>query len=239
MPARAPVACGKLPALPQAPAVASLSMRAIEQWIYQIADQWWVHPVVGLLSFIDGFFPTVPSESVLVSLGSLWSTTGRPSFVLLVLAGWVGACAGDHMAYWIGAKIGWSRFRFFREGRGRRAIDAAERGLSTHALVFFMTARFIPLGRTTVNLAAGAIGYPLRSFTVRIIPATFLWALYSTGIGALAGQWFASHPLIGIVVALVVALIVSLGLERVVRAVQAYYVARMDRALNQREKTPS
>lgn len=189
-------------------------MQAVQEWILGIADQWWVHLVVAACALVDGFFPTVPSESVLVALGSLASSNGYPLVIPLILAGWAGACCGDHVAYAIGLSVGWEKIRFFREGRGRTAINAAEMGLQHHAFVFFVTARFIPLGRTAVNLAAGATKYPQGRFTSRIVVATLLWSAYSTMIGFAAGHWFQEHPLLGVVSALVVAFGMSVVLER-------------------------
>ncbi|GAB2531824.1 DedA family protein [Brachybacterium huguangmaarense] len=203
-------------------------MRAFEGWISAIADAWWVHLVVLALSFVDGFFPTVPSESVIVSLGSTWSSTGRPSIVLLVLAAWAGAFCGDNVAYLIGRRIGWQRFRFFREGKGRRAVEAAERGLRRRALVFLMTARYIPFGRTAVNLVAGAVRYPRDRYVPRVALSTAVWAVYSAAVGAVAGQWFEHNPLLGIGVALACAVVISLVVERVVSAVHDALDRRAD-----------
>lgn len=194
-------------------------MRAFEAWITGIADAWWVHLVVLGLSFLDGFFPTVPSESVIVSLASLASSSGKPSLVLLVLAAWIGAALGDNVGYLIGRLVGWERFRLLREGRGRRAVEAAERGLERRALLFLMTARYIPFGRTAVNLVAGAVHYPHGKFLRRDLASTFVWALYSVGIGVLAGQWFEHNRLLGIAVSLVAAVVISLGVERIVTLV--------------------
>lgn len=207
-------------------------MQALELWIQSVSDAWWVHLVVLALSLVDGFFPTVPSESVVVTLGSLWGSSGRPSLILLILAAWIGAAAGDNVAYAIGRWVGWDRFRFFREGRGRRAVDAAEKGLRRRALLFLMTARYIPFGRTAVNLVAGAVRYPHTKFFHRDLLSTGVWAVYSAGIGVLAGAWFEHNRLLGILVSLVVAVVVSLVVERAVSAIHD----RMDRRAEEREQ---
>ena len=165
----------------------------LEDWILQIGDAWWVHLVVYAFAALDGFFPTVPSESTIVSLSSLWSSSGRPSIVLIGLAAWAGAFTGDNLGYLLGNKIGWERFRFLRGGKGRRAVEAAENGLRKRALVFLMTARYIPFGRTAVNLVAGAVHYPHRLFWPRSLLSTFVWAVYSCAIGAVAGAWALSE----------------------------------------------
>lgn len=197
-------------------------MHVVEEIVVHAGEAWWVHLVVAAFSLVDAFFPTVPSESLLVALGSLWATSGQPSLILLVLAGWAGAAVGDHVTYQIGRMLPWQKLPFFNEGRrGHRAVEAAERGLERHAFTYLMTARFIPLGRTAVNLVAGGLEYPRALFTPRIILATFMWAVYSSLIGALAGQWFEAHPLLGIVAALLLAFAFSLLVERIVRKFHA------------------
>jgi len=201
----------------------------LEDWILQIGDAWWVHLVVYAFAALDGFFPTVPSESTIVSLSSLWSSSGRPSIILIGLAAWAGAFTGDNLGYLLGNKIGWERFRFLREGKGRRAVEAAENGLRKRALVFLMTARYIPFGRTAVNLVAGAVHYPHRLFWPRSLLSTFVWAVYSCAIGAVAGAWFENNHLLAITVALVAAIVMALVVERIIAAVHRWLDRRAER----------
>jgi len=158
----------------------------------------------------------VPSESTIVTLSSLWASAGTPSIILIGLAAWIGAWTGDNLGYLIGSRIGWERFRFLREGRGRRAVEAADAGLQKRALVFLMTARYIPFGRTAVNLVAGAVHYPHRHFWPRSLLSTFVWAVYSCAIGAIAGAWFEDHHLLAITVALIAAVVMALIVERAI-----------------------
>ncbi|WP_341855150.1 VTT domain-containing protein [Brachybacterium sp. GPGPB12] len=201
----------------------------LEDWILQIGDAWWVHLVVYAFAALDGFFPTVPSESTIVSLSSLWSSSGRPSIILIGLAAWAGAFTGDNLGYLLGNKIGWERFRFLREGKGRRAVEAAENGPRKRALVFLMTARYIPFGRTAVNLVAGAVHYPHRLFWPRSVLSTFVWAVYSCAIGAVAGAWFENNHLLAITVALVAAIVMALVVERIIAAVHRWLDRRAER----------
>lgn len=200
----------------------------VEGWILSVADAWWVHLVVYIFAALDGFFPSVPSESTIVTLSSLWSTSGTPSIILIGLAAWIGAWTGDNVGYWIGRKVGWQRFRFLREGRGRPAVEAADRGLRRRALLFLMTARYIPFGRTAVNLVAGAVHYPHKQFWPRSLLSTFVWAVYSCLIGAVAGAWFADHHLLAISVALVAAVVLALIVERAISAVHRVLDRRAD-----------
>ncbi|ATG52337.1 hypothetical protein CFK38_13015 [Brachybacterium vulturis] len=201
----------------------------MEDWILGIADAWWVHLMVYLFAAFDGFFPSVPSESTIVTLSSLWSSSGRPSIIFVGLAAWMGAWTGDNLGYLIGSKVGWERFRFLREGRGRGAVEAADRGLQKRALVFLMTARYIPFGRTAVNLVAGAVHYPHRNFWPRSLLSTFVWAVYSCAIGAIAGAWFDDHSLVAITVALFAALVMALVIERLITALHRVLDRRTER----------
>ncbi|HIY24002.1 MAG TPA: DedA family protein [Candidatus Brachybacterium merdigallinarum] len=190
----------------------------VEEWALVAADSWWVYPIVYALSAIDGFFPSVPSESVIVTLSSLWSTSGTPIIVLLGLMAWLGAWTGDNLGYLIGRRIGWERFRFLREGKGRAAVESTQRGLKKRALLFLMTARYIPFGRTAVNLVAGAVKYPHHKFWPRSLLSTLVWAIYSCAIGAVAGSWFEHNHLLAITVSLVAAVVIALIVERAITA---------------------
>lgn len=201
----------------------------IEDWIMGVADAWWVYLVVYGFAAFDGFFPTVPSESTIVTLSSLWSSSGRPLILLIGFAAWMGAWTGDNLGYLLGSKIGWDRFRFLREGKGRRAVEAADRGLQRRALVFLMTARYIPFGRTAVNLVAGAVHYPHREFWPRSLLSTFVWAAYSCAIGAVAGAWFGEHHLLAITAALIAAVVLALIVERLIAALHRILDRRAER----------
>lgn len=201
----------------------------LEEWVLLVADAWWVYLVVLGFAAFDGFFPTVPSESTIVTLSSLWSSSGQPYIWLICLAAWMGAWAGDNMGFWIGKKVGWERFRFLRAGKGRRAVEAADRGLQRRALLFLMTARYIPFGRTAVNLVAGAVGYPHARFWPRSLLSTFVWAVYSCAIGAVAGAWFEDNHLLAITVALVAAVVLALVVERLISALHRVLDLRAER----------
>ncbi|WP_083713162.1 DedA family protein [Brachybacterium sp. P6-10-X1] len=201
----------------------------IEGWIMGVADAWWIYLVVYAFAAFDGFFPTVPSESTIVTLSSLWSSSGRPLILLIGFAAWMGAWTGDNLGYWLGSKIGWERFRFLREGKGRRAVEAADRGLQRRALLFLMTARYIPFGRTAVNLVAGAVHYPHKEFWPRSLLSTFVWAVYSCAIGAVAGAWFGEHHLLAITVALIAAVVLALIVERLIAVMHRVLDRRAER----------
>ena len=62
---------------------------------------------VALLAFaaIDGFFPAVPSESLVITAG-VFAATGEPNLVGIIAAAALGAFVGDHVSYLLGRTAG-------------------------------------------------------------------------------------------------------------------------------------
>ncbi|MGI6878148.1 DedA family protein [Microbacterium sp. gxy059] len=181
-------------------------------------------PVIFLVVFafalLDGFFPPVPSETVLVGATAIGLSTGHPEWALLGVVAAAGAFTGDNLTYAIGRGVGTRRFRWMRSERGRRAISLAERGLARGGASAILIARYIPIGRTAVNLTAGATRYPRARFVLLSLIAAVSWSAYSVGIGALAGAWLGDHPLIGAGVGIVAAIVLGLVADRIIAAVR-------------------
>lgn len=190
---------------------------AIEGWIPAMAGSPWAYPALALFAMIDGFFPPIPSESVVIALASLSVAHGEPQLALIGLAAAVGAWSGDQIAYFIGSKVDVHRIRFFRSERGAKTLAWAEHALAHRGSSFILAARYIPIGRVAVNMTAGALGYPRRRFMGLTALAAVTWAVYGTLIGLGAGVWLADHPLIAVVAGVVVGTVVGLAIDWVLR----------------------
>jgi membrane-associated protein len=190
---------------------------AIEGWVPMLAESLWVYPALMLFATIDGFFPPVPSESVVIALASLSVAQGSPSIVLVALAAAAGAFIGDQIAYFIGSRVDVHRLRVFRTPRGRRTLAWAEHALAHRGSSFILAARYIPIGRVAVNMTAGALGYPRRRFVGLTALAAVTWAAYGSLVGAGAGIWLADHPVIAVVAGVVVGTGVGIGIDWVLR----------------------
>jgi membrane-associated protein len=59
-------------------------------------------------------------------------------------------------------------------------------------------ARYVPGGRTAVTLTAGAVHYPLSSFSLFDGIAATSWATYAALVGYVGGAAFEDEPLIGV-----------------------------------------
>lgn len=202
----------------------------MQDWILALAASPLVYLGLYLFATIDGFFPPIPSESVVIALAALSSSSGTPNITLIVLVAAAGAFTGDQIAYGIGTRINVRQVRFLRGVRGQKTLDWAERALARRGPSFILAARYIPVGRVAVNMTAGAVGYPHRRFVGITALAAVTWALFSSAIGLGAGAWFKGHPLVAIAVGVVGGLLIGLVLDRVLRALHNRKERRLSRA---------
>jgi len=202
-------------------------MDALSVFIIDAAAQWWIYPLLLALCLIDGIFPPVPSESVVVALAAIAVSAGAPNIWLVVAVAAAGAIAGDNIAYLIGRSIGADRFRWMQRPRVAAAFAWARRELDRRGALLILGARYIPVGRVAVNMTAGATGYNHRKFVLFSVVAGISWALYSVGIGALAGQWFHDHTLLAAGLAIVLALLLGLALDHGIKLAGRSHTARL------------
>jgi len=185
----------------------------LHDWLLALAGAPWVYLALFALATIDGLFPPIPSESVVIALAALSVSTGTPNLALVLLAAAAGAFAGDQIAYAVGGRIDVRRLRILRNPRGQCTIDCAERALARRGPSFILAARFVPIGRVAVNLTAGAVRYPRRRFVALTALAAVAWSLYSVVIGLLAGAWIQDQPLVTVTVGVVGGLLSGLALD--------------------------
>lgn len=195
------------------------ALNGISESVLGAAGQPWVYLLVLVCCIVDGFFPPFPSESVVVGLASLVITHGVPNPWLLILVAAVGAFVGDNIAYGIGKGIGTTRFRWMRRPRMQRSFTWAGNELARRAASLILVARFVPIGRVAVNLTAGATGYSRRRFVALTALSGIAWAGYSVGIGAIAGTWFQQNHLLGVVVAIAIAVVIGFVVDRLIALV--------------------
>jgi membrane-associated protein len=172
----------------------------------------WTYAFLFGLAALDVVFPLVPSETSVILAGVLASTGDLVLFaVILVAAG--GAVLGDNTAYWIGRKAGPRIVRRFFSGERRKRIDWAEKQVQERGGYLILVGRFIPGGRTAVTLACGLLEMRWHRFIGFDVPAGLMWASYAALLGYFGGKAFEEHPWKGFVVAFVVALAITGGIE--------------------------
>lgn len=193
-------------------------MDIINDLILQAAASPWLYLVMFATAVIDGFFPPIPSETVLVAAAAVAASTGETNLPLLITVAAIGAMIGDNIAYAIGRSVGTTRFAWMRRPRVAAAFERAQRTLTRSGAPLILGARYIPVGRVAVNMSAGALGYPWRRFVPLSAVAGLTWALYSAGIGLVAGHWLEDQPLLSAVFGIAFALIIGVIIDRVAAA---------------------
>ncbi|SNR80201.1 membrane protein DedA, SNARE-associated domain [Actinomadura mexicana] len=179
----------------------------------------WFYLVLFAVAAVDGFFPVVPSESMVITAG-VYAASGQPELVPVVVLAAAGAFLGDHVSYLVGRRAGGRLVRGARPGTRRHAVLGWARGaMAERGGMILVVARYVPGGRTAVTLTMGAVKYRLRSFSLFAAVAAVSWALYGALLGYVGGRAFEDDPLKGVVVGLGLALGVT-GVVEVVRFVR-------------------
>jgi membrane-associated protein len=191
-------------------------VQAINDFILAAAGQPWVLFIVLACCFIDGFFPPIPSESVVVGLAAVAATADVPNPWLLAGIAALGAFTGDNTAYLIGRGVGTQRWRWMRGPRMQRAFRWAGGELRKRPASLILVARFVPIGRVAVNLTAGATHYSHVRFVALTVLSATLWAGYSVAIGLFFGQWFEENHLLGAAIAIVCAITLGIIVDIVI-----------------------
>lgn len=172
----------------------------------------WVYVALFAVAAIDGFFPVVPAETSVITAGVFAATTGEPSLPLVIVVAALGAFAGDHVSYAVGAATG---TRLLDRRRTRATLGWAERALAERGGLALVVARYVPGGRTAVTVTLGATAYPRRRFALFDAVATGSWAVYSGLIGFVGGSAFQHDPIRGLLLGLGLALGVTAAVETV------------------------
>lgn len=190
-------------------------MDIINEIIFEAAASPWLYLVMFATAVIDGFFPPIPSETVLVAAAAIGVSSGDANIMLLCLVAAAGAVIGDNIAYAIGRALGTARWAWMRRPRVAAAVERAQQTLAHRGAPLILGARYIPVGRVAVNMSAGALRYPWRRFLPISIVAGITWAAYSAAIGILAGSWIKDQPLLSAVLGIAFAVVIGIVIERV------------------------
>jgi len=186
------------------------------QFVDWVSGAWWSYPLIFTVSMLDAFFPLVPSESVVITAGSVASSGGL-SIALVILFASTGAIVGDNVSYGIGSWLGEHTVkRLFRNEKARRGFEWAERQLEERGTYVIVIARFIPGGRTAVTFACGYThAFRWRRFIVADVIAGVIWGHYAALLGYIGGKSFEEQPWKGLLLAFFVAVAVAAVVELV------------------------
>lgn len=149
----------------------------------------WLIPALAALVAVDGPFPIVPSEPLLMSASVLAFGAGDIPVVLgLFVAALLGSVVGD--------------VAMFALGRSSRRLDR-ENGLSRWVCanvvnrtgMTLVGARFLPAGRLISTVAAGRYGVPVHRFLPWSLASSVAWSVYILAFGLALGPLTHGDPL--------------------------------------------
>lgn len=140
---------------------------------------------VGVILFAEtglliGFF--LPGDSLLFTAGLLCTGSADRSLQLslgpLLVAAAVGALAGSQCGYILGRRAGGALLERSRSTRLHEGANRAQALLERYGYAkAIMLARFVPVVRTVLNPMAGALGVPVRTFTLWQVVGGLVWSM--------------------------------------------------------------
>jgi membrane-associated protein len=184
-----------------------------DQLVDLISGSWWSYLLIFGLAYADVLFPLVPSETAVITAGVL-AGSGDMSLPLIISLAAAGAFLGDNTMYLIGRHFGEPiRRRFFRKKKAKDSLRWAEQQVRERGGELIVIARFIPGGRTAVTFACGSLEMRWYRFIVYDALAGVIWASYAALLGYFGGKTFHDQPWKGLILALVIALSITGGIE--------------------------
>lgn len=135
-----------------------------------------------------GFF--LPGDTLLFFAGVFILTghLGQPLWAVIVCIG-AAASVGGQVGYLIGRRAGPAVFARRESGVFSKAsVDRTQRFFDRFGSSSVMLARFVPVVRTFIPVAAGVGRMPLGKFTGFNVVGAFAWAGVITTVGYLLGQ---------------------------------------------------
>jgi membrane-associated protein len=175
-----------------------------------VSTSWWTYPLIVGVCAADALLPLFPSETIVVAAAVL-AGNGELSIVAVVAAAAAGALLGDNAAYGVGrSALRGLADRHLRSERSRRRLEWGRGQLQSHGPAIIVVARFIP-GRADGDDVRR--GHGRHALAPALLPAdagaALLWALYASALGYFGGQAFTHNLWEPLLLATVVALLVT------------------------------
>ncbi|MBV7363484.1 DedA family protein [Actinomycetaceae bacterium TAE3-ERU4] len=201
-------------------------MNGILQTINELANSWLVVPLLSLFSFLDGFFPPLPSESLIISIASLSHSTPTVSLWFVFIFCALGASAGDSVAYLIGRYLPVEKIPLIRRFATPEAIKKARHSFDRRGASYLLGARFVPVGRIAINIAAGNVRFPYLRFLAIDMVGSLMWAGVSLSIGLGTGAFLKGHPLLSICIGIAIGIAFGYVLDKILTLIKRRLAAR-------------
>lgn len=176
---------------------------ALDGAIPILAASAWALPVLALLCWGDGFFPPLPAGTLLSALSATLPENpglGRPALLVTIAA--AAALCGDLTMTAIGRAIARGG-KPASSSQFRTAADSALHRLDDHWTLTLSTARFIPVVRVGLFVAAGLRKVSIRRILMLDGMAAIIWASTYVAAGHLGGR-LVDNELAGMAIGIVI-----------------------------------
>ena len=185
--------------------------------LQDVSNSHWFYAIIVAIALLDSIIPIVPSETAVI-LGGIAAAQHHLNIWVVIGTGAFGALVGDNVAYSIGKRFSGPIQRWYNKKPKRaRKLEWATNQLRTRGGSLLLTARFIPGGRTIITLTSGITNQKRWKFVFFVIIACSLWAGYAAGLGYLFGDRFEKGSKTALLLALGVALSLTVLIEIVRR----------------------
>ncbi|TIC80270.1 hypothetical protein E8D37_16380 [Nocardioides sp. GY 10127] len=170
----------------------------------------WALLVLAAVVAFGAVLPVVPTGAAVSAAAVLAVDTHVWEVVPVVVAGAVGAYAGDLVVYaallvagtGLAERAGW-----LEEGTAHDRLETLRARIERHELRTLLVSRLVPGGRVPVLLVAALTGYPWYRFASAAVGAASLWSLCYASVGVLGS--FLPHQEVALAVVVVAALLLS------------------------------
>ncbi len=166
--------------------------------VFAVARSPWALVALVALLVIDGFFPLVPGETMVVTLAALGASGHGPDPLVVLLVATAATMVGDGIAFLIGRSIHPRRWVWMRGARAQRGLEWASARIEHSPGVILVGAKFLPFVRVAVTMTAGATGLPVRRYLVFSLLSATIYTGYHVGVAVTAGELFVSNPFLGL-----------------------------------------
>lgn len=173
-------------------------MADIAGLVYAVAQSPWALVALVALLVIDGFFPLVPGETMVVTLSALGASGHGPSPLAVLVVATGATMVGDGIAFLIGRSVHPDRWPWMRGSKAQTALKWASARIERSPGVILVGAKFLPFVRVAVTMTVGASGLPVRRYLVFSFLAATIYTGYHVAIALTAGGLFTGNPLLGL-----------------------------------------
>lgn len=119
---------------------------------------------------------TLPGESVLLAVIVIAGAAGANPWMMLFWAT-LGAATGDGISFWLGHAYGEAIARWPGVRSNPELLETGKRFIEKHGSKSIAIARFIPVVRSVVPLAAGVFKMDINRFYVANVTSALAWAI--------------------------------------------------------------